>query len=133
VTGHLIPLLHPDIEKTKHMPVIKIQTNKALSKDQTKELLAATSRKASEWLNKPEAYVQCVLETSTAMMFAGSTDPSILIEVRSLGFSGHSMDEISRSLCILFHAHLKVPEDRIFINFFDIERGNWGWNGRTFA
>ncbi|MBT7872945.1 MAG: hypothetical protein HN758_00820 [Verrucomicrobia bacterium] len=115
------------------MPVIKIQTNKALSKDQTKELLAATSRKASEWLNKPEAYVQCVLETSTAMMFAGSTDPSILIEVRSLGFSGHSMDEISRSLCILFHAHLKVPEDRIFINFFDIERGNWGWNGRTFA
>jgi phenylpyruvate tautomerase PptA (4-oxalocrotonate tautomerase family) len=115
------------------MPIIKIQTNKVLSRDQANELLAVTSRKGSEWLNKPEAYVQVLLEAPTAMMFAGSIDPSILIEVRSLGFSGHSISEISRSLCILIHAQLNIPEDRIFINFFDIERSNWGWNGKTFA
>lgn len=133
MTGHLIPLLSPDIENTQHMPVIKIQTNKAFSKDQTNELLPAISRKASEWLNKPEAYVQVILETPTAMIFAGSKAPSVLIEVRSLGFRGSSLGEISRSLCILIHTHLNIPEDRVFINFFDIGRSNWGWNGKTFA
>lgn len=28
---------------------------------------------------------------------------------------------------------LKVPEDRIYINFFDMPRANVGWSRRTFA
>lgn len=115
------------------MPLIKIQTNANLPKEKTDQLLPALSQKASEWLDKPEAYVQIILEPTNAMMFAGTTEPTAFIEVRSLGFYGHSIGEITQALCTFIQEQLAIPQDRIFINFFDIERKNWGWNSKTFG
>ena len=115
------------------MPFIRVQTNKNLSDDTIKKLLPSLSQKASEWLDKPEAYVQVVLEPDVPIMFAGTTEPSAMIEVRSLGFFGHTMGEISQALCSCIQEELSIPQDRIFINFFDLARENWGWDGKTFG
>ncbi len=115
------------------MPLIKLQTNSKLSQDQMDEVLPALSQKASEWLDKPESYVQVIIETNLHMLFAGSTDPSAFIEVRSLGFYGHSIGEITQGLCQFIEEKLGIPQNRIFLNFFDIERTHWGWNGKTFG
>jgi len=115
------------------VPLIRIQTNTSLLKDQINPLLISLSQKASEWLDKPEAYVQVILESDMAILFAGSTEPSALIEVRSLGFFGHSIGEITQALSTFIQENIGIPQDRIFINFFDMERKNWGWNGKTFG
>ena len=115
------------------MPLIKIQTNTHLSQDQVNQILPTLSVKASEWLDKPEDYVQVILEPETIILFAGKTDPSAFIEVRSLGYYGHTIAEITQALCAFIHEQLDIPQDRIFINFFDIERSNWGWNSKTFG
>jgi phenylpyruvate tautomerase len=113
------------------MPLIKIQTNTHLPKEQIDQILPGLSQKASEWLDKPEGYIQIIMEPETTIMFAGKTDPSALIEVRSLGFYGHSIAEITQALCTFIQEQLDIPQDRIFINFFDLERSHWGWNSKT--
>jgi len=114
------------------MPLLKLQTNITIHAENKTALLQQLSQRASEWLDKPEAYVQIVLEDQVAMLFAGTTEPTAMIEIRSLGFYGHTPGEISKALCQFLEAGLDIPCDRIFINFFDLARKDWGWNGKTF-
>ena len=40
---------------------------------------------------------------------------------------------LTKAVSELLEKHGGVPNNRIYINFFDVPRANCGWSGRTFA
>ena len=115
------------------MPFLRLQTNLELGQEKKSALTAMLSQKVSEWLDKPEDYVQVSLECSVSMRFAGTEDPTAFAEVRSLGFYGLNQNEITHALCECLQNECSIPQERVFINFVDMARENWGWNGKTFG
>jgi phenylpyruvate tautomerase PptA (4-oxalocrotonate tautomerase family) len=83
-------------------------------------------------LGKPESYVMLTLERNPDMLFAGSNDPLAYLELKSIGLPASRTREFSAQLCELVGSELDIPSDRIYIEFSDVERGLWGWNGKTF-
>ena len=49
------------------------------------------------------------------------------------GLSGDVNRQLSQKVCRLLTESLGVPQDRIYLNFTDVEAGNWGWKGNTFG
>ena len=114
------------------MPLLKIQTNQALSADQQQTLIRAASQQVATLLGKPERYVMVSLEHNDGMLFAGSDAPLAYLELKSIGLPTAKTGELSKALCTTIHQALSIDLDRIYIEFADAERTQWGWNGGTF-
>lgn len=114
------------------MPLLKIQTNQALSADQQQALIRAASQQVATLLGKPERYVMVSLEHNDGMLFAGSDAPLAYLELKSIGLPTAKTGELSKALCTTIHQALSIDLDRIYIEFADAERTQWGWNGGTF-
>ena len=71
------------------------------------------------------------LMNSSKMFFAGTNDPCCFIEIKSIGSLDPS--KMSKPICEFFSAELKIPKERIYIFFHDVDSKNWAWNGRTFG
>lgn len=114
------------------MPYLKIQTNKRVGDEVNEAFLKKASKLVAQTLSKPEDYVMVSLEPPTAMLFAGSAEPTAFLELRALGLPAKKTGELSRLLCGLVESELSVQKDRVFINFMDFPPSLWGWNGETF-
>ena len=114
------------------MPYLKIQTSRELSPEQSSRFIKQASALVAEKLGKPERYVMVVMEPPLPMVFAGSDEPAVFMELKSIGLSETQTPELSQALCALGQAALDVNQDRIYIEFADAPRKMWGWNGATF-
>ena len=115
------------------MPLVKLETNVALSEEKKNALLASLSRTVAGTLGKPEQYVMVVVSPA-AMRMSGRPGDAAFVDVRSIG--GLSADvnrRLSQQIGSLLKESLGVPPDRVYLNFNDVAAGNWGWNGDTFA
>ena len=115
------------------MPLLKIQTNAAVPAGKAEALLSQGTDLVVNEMNKPREYVQVVVEADMAMAFAGTGEQAAFVELRSLGLEEAQARALSEKICGLLEAQLAIAPTRVFINFFDIPRPLWGWNGRTFA
>jgi phenylpyruvate tautomerase len=114
------------------MPLIKLQTNKEIDQSKEKEILASLSKLISNELSKPEQYVMAVLEKASFIM-SGASGDTAYVEVKSLGALSPDMNnQLSKKICTLLESSLDISPVRVYINFEDVERSNWGWNGKTF-
>jgi phenylpyruvate tautomerase len=97
--------------------------------------VASASAAIASCLSKPETYVAvCVTDDHRGMSFGGTTDPTALGCVYSIGsINQDNNGALTAALSELLEEHGGVPNDRIYINFFDVPRANCGWSGRTFA
>ena len=114
------------------MPYIKIQTNRELKDDVKQEILKKTSLLVSKNLGKPENYVMVRIDPAQPMMFAGSTTPCAYLELKSIGLPESKTETLSKVLCQLVLDELKIPTERIYIEFTDAKDSMWGWNSGTF-
>lgn len=114
------------------MPYLKIQTNRELSDDVKQEILKKTSLLVSKNLGKPEKYVMVRLDPAQPMMFAGSTTPCAYLELKSIGLPESKTEMLSKVLCQFLSDELKIPSERVYIEFADAKDSMWGWNGSTF-
>ncbi len=114
------------------MPYLRIQTNHSLEPSLTKALLEQASNSVASQLGKPERYVMVAIEPPVPMLFAGNDEPSVFMELKSIGLSESQTPELSRVLCELVQKTIGVNADRIYIEFSDAPRKMWGWNGGTF-
>ncbi len=114
------------------MPLLKIQTNKAIDDSTAKTLISDASTAVASLLGKPERYVMVSLEHNPAMLFGGSDDPLAYLELKSIGLPEPQTADLSSSLSELLNKTLDLPADRIYIEFADAPRHMWGWNGGTF-
>jgi phenylpyruvate tautomerase PptA (4-oxalocrotonate tautomerase family) len=69
-----------------------------------------------------------------AILMSGKPGDAALVDVRSIGGLSDDVNrQLSQKVCRLLNESLGVPQDRIYLNFTDVEAGNWGWKGDTFG
>ncbi len=114
------------------MPYIKMETNVSLEGKREREVCALLSREGAQAVGKPEDYVLCQVSTGESLLFAGSDAPAAYIEVKSIGLAEDRLKGISKALCDLLNRELKIPAERIYIEFASAQGPWWGWKGSTF-
>jgi phenylpyruvate tautomerase PptA (4-oxalocrotonate tautomerase family) len=115
------------------MPLLKLETTVALPDDKRKALLASLSKTVAGTIGKPEQYVM-VSMGQAAMAMSGKPGDAAFVDIRSIGGLTDDVNrKLSRQVCKLLNEALGLPADRVYLNFSDVEAGNWGWNGSTFG
>ena len=115
------------------MPLLKLETTVALSEDIRKGLLASLSKTVAGAIGKPEQYVMVTI-SQAAMMMSGKTGDAAFVDIRSIGgLSGEVNRKLSQQVCKLLSDSLGIPADRVYLNFTNVDAGNWGWNASTFG
>jgi phenylpyruvate tautomerase len=115
------------------MPLLKLETTVALSEEKRKALLADLSGVMAETIGKPEEYVMVTVNPA-AIFMSGKAGDAAFVDVRSIGgLSGGVIRKLCQEICRLLNQSLGVPPNRIYLNFREIEAGNWGWDGKTFG
>ncbi|MBE9013766.1 hypothetical protein IQ250_26620 [Pseudanabaenaceae cyanobacterium LEGE 13415] len=117
------------------MPLIKVQTSIANSDSaQVTELLKQLSATLAKHTRKPESYVMTAFQSNVPMTFGGTTEPVCYLEIKSVGsMTPDQTKSMSQDFCQQIEQALKVPLDRIYIEFADAKGYMWGWNGATFG
>jgi phenylpyruvate tautomerase PptA (4-oxalocrotonate tautomerase family) len=115
------------------MPLLEVETTVVLTDDKRKALLASLSKVVAETIGKPEQYVMVAISPA-AILMSGKPGDAALVDVRSIGGLSDDVNrQLSQKACRLLNESLGVPQDRIYLNFTDVEAGNWGWKGDTFG
>ena len=115
------------------MPLLKLETTVALTDEKRKTILASLSRILAETTGKPEQYVM-VTVSQTAMLMSGKPGDAAFADIRGIGgLSGDVNRQLSQKVCRVLNESLGVPPSRIYLNFTEVEAGNWGWQGNTFG
>ena len=112
------------------MPVLSITTNS--DPGESPGLLARISSAVAEMLGKPESYVMLLFQRQRHMLFAGSDAPLAYLELKSIALPVERTAEFAARLCALISSELGIPQERIYIEFSDLQRPLFGWNARTF-
>ena len=112
------------------MPLINVRTSLPSVTD-ADALLKELSATLAQQTGKPEAYVMTLLEAGVPMTFAGSTDPSVYVEIKSIG--ALKPPAMTAAFCALISERTGIPSNRIYIGFDDVKASAWGWNGNTFG
>jgi phenylpyruvate tautomerase PptA (4-oxalocrotonate tautomerase family) len=115
------------------MPLLKLETNVALSDEQRQRLLSSLSKIVSQTVGKPEQYVMVTIAPASIQMSAKPGNAAF-VEVRSIGGLSDDINrKISKEVCKLLTDAVGIAPDRVYLNFTDMDAGNWGWNGSTFG
>ena len=112
------------------MPLINLRTSLPAVADAEGLLLELSSALAQQ-TGKPEGYVMTMLETAVPMTFGASREPSVFVEIKSIG--SLRPPAMTAAFCDLISARTGVPSNRIYIQFEDVQAASWGWDGRTFG
>ncbi len=115
------------------MPYFSIQTNHPMDTSSTADLAKKASAFAAALLEKPEAYVMTAVKSATAMTFAGSDAPAAFVEVKSIGLPQDRCSAFAASISAFIRSALGIEQDRVFIDFTDLPRSHFAWNGKTFG
>nr|XP_021145314.1 macrophage migration inhibitory factor [Columba livia] len=79
-------------------------------------------------------YIAVHIVPDQMMSFGGSTDPCAVCSLYSIGkIGGQQNKTYTKLLCDLISKHLHISADRVYVNYFDMNAANVGWNGSTFA
>jgi phenylpyruvate tautomerase PptA (4-oxalocrotonate tautomerase family) len=114
------------------MPYFNIETNAIIDESSTQDLTKKFSVFVSEMLGKPEQYVMISIRTEANLIFGGSDQLAAFVQLKSIGLPKERCAEFSEKICIIIDSELGIPKDRIFIDFHDLERSMFGWDGKTF-
>ncbi|KAJ1093570.1 hypothetical protein NDU88_006670 [Pleurodeles waltl] len=115
------------------MPTFVVNTN--VCKDAVPEnLLGELTQQLAKATGKPSSYIAIHIVPDQMMSFGGTTDPCAICSLYSIGKIGASQNKTySKMLCDLLNKELHIPANRVYINFFDLNAANVGWDGSTFA
>ena len=115
------------------MPLLKLESTVTLSDDHRQQLLASLSKIVAETIGKPEQYVM-VTVAPAAILMSGKGGDAAFVDTRSIGgLSAEVNGKLSQKVCALLSQSLRVPQNRIYLNFTDVDAAHWGWNGSTFG
>ncbi|XP_032760999.1 macrophage migration inhibitory factor-like [Rattus rattus] len=115
------------------MPMFIMNTNvprasvpEGLLSELTLQLVQATG--------KPAQYIAVHVVPDQLMTFSNTNDPCTLCSLHSIGKIGGTQNHnYSQLLCGLLSDRLHISPDRVYINYYDMNAANVGWNGSTFA
>ena len=114
------------------MPYLKIETNQVLDDDTAQTLADKTSAFAAELIGKPEQWVMVAIKGGIPMAYAGNNQATAFVELKSIGLVEDRCATFSKALCEFLNTEMQIAENRIYIEFKDLSRSLFGWNGGTF-
>ncbi|XP_001507338.1 macrophage migration inhibitory factor [Ornithorhynchus anatinus] len=115
------------------MPIFTLQTNVSRAAVPA-ALLGELTQQLAQATGKPAQYIAVHISPDQLMAFGGTSDPCALCSLHSIGKIGGPQNKTySKLLCGLLTKHLNIPADRVYINYYDMNAANVGWNGSTFA
>lgn len=115
------------------MPLLKLHLSDLLPANTREALLKELSSTVAKIIGKPENYVM-VTADQNVMLMGGTTGPTALVEVRSIGGLSPEINKaLSKAICALLRSQAQIPSERVFLNFQVMEATHWGWRGDTFA
>jgi phenylpyruvate tautomerase len=114
------------------MPYFAIDTNQTPDETVTLDLMKKASSLIAGLLGKPESYVMMSIKPGTPLIFAGTNEPAAFVRLKSIGLPRDRCTLFSEKICSFIEQELGVPQNRIFIDFKDLHRDLFGWNGKTF-
>ncbi len=115
------------------MPLLELKTSVPIPEERREEIVRSLSRVTAEVIGKPEGYVMVTLDEVKVCM-GGEVGPGAFVDVRSIGgLDGGVNKQLSKKVCALLGEELDIPSNRIYLNFTDIARSSWGWDGGTFG
>jgi phenylpyruvate tautomerase len=115
------------------MPYLKLATNQPIDKNDVTPIVNQLATVVAKETGKPERYVMIELAGNRTMLFAGSDAPLAFIVCKSIGLSPSQSKSMSLALCQLLENALKIPSDRVYIEFSNCPAEYWGWNRSTFG
>jgi len=72
--------------------------------------------------------------SQAAIVMSGKSGDAAFVDIRSIGgLNGEVNRKLSQQICKLLKDSLGIPPDRTYVNFADVDAGNWGRNGSTFG
>lgn len=113
------------------MPYIKLNTNQEIADKPS--VLRKLSQIAAKETSKPESYVMIEVSDNRAMLFAGNDSPLAFLECKSIGLSEKQAKSLSSAISELLNVELKIPANRVYIEFSNAPAAFWGYNGSTFG
>ncbi len=114
------------------MPCMVVHRNFPIENEMIGTLQDRFSSIIEEVLHKPKDFIMIIVDDEKPIRFGGSDEPALLLEVKSIGLPGDSPSRLSRELCRAAEHLVSVPQNRIYIEFRDVPRDQWGWDGSTF-
>ncbi len=114
------------------MPCFSIETNRPVDPVVKEAFLPQATTVVAGLLGKPESFVMVVLKDDLHLSFAGNMEPAAFVQLSSIGLPADRCTEYSEKLCALIEQELDIPRNRIYIDFRDLDRTMFGWDGKTF-
>ena len=114
------------------MPYFSIETNQNVDGTYQQDLLKKSSSFIAGLLDKPESYVMISIKPGEPLVFGGNDLPAAFVRLKSIGLLEDRCAELSEKICGFIEQELGIPKDRVFIDFKDLKRKMFGWNGKTF-
>ncbi|EGD74412.1 hypothetical protein PTSG_12443 [Salpingoeca rosetta] len=115
------------------MPLLELHTN-VNRPENVAAIVEGLSALLAEATGKPLQYIMVRTSFDEAMAMGGTTAPAAFLRLSSIGKIGHNENKgYSAKICKFLTEHLGIEADRVYINFVDVSRANWGYNGGTFA
>ena len=114
------------------MPFLMIKTNLDLEKQTIQALLNHASRVVAKTLKKPESYVMVNVCANEHMVFGSTSMPTVYMEMKSVGMTKEQIPVLSKTLTAMIEQKLKVPSNRVYIEFASVPGILWGYDGTTF-
>ncbi|OZC07814.1 putative phenylpyruvate tautomerase [Onchocerca flexuosa] len=117
----------------EEMPAFTIDTN-IPQNNVSDAFLKKASSTVAKALGKPESYVAVHVNGGQAMVFGGSTDPCAVCVLKSIGCVGPNVNNShAEKLFKLLADELKIPKNRCYIEFVNIDASAMAFNGSTFG
>ena len=115
------------------MPLLTVTTNMEIYPDHQEQILVKLSAFVAQLLGKPESYVMVQLQSGQPMLMGGTNEPCAHLRLKSLGLPEESTEGLSTALCDAITGQLRIPANRIYIEFANPARHMWGWDRGTFG
>ncbi|NLD99698.1 MAG: hypothetical protein GX640_07475 [Fibrobacter sp.] len=115
------------------MPLLKLSVSEKIDDSRRQSLLSQLSSMVATCFSKPETYVMVIIEQNSIMM-SGSIAPAAFASLSSIGgINSKNNNAFAKKLCTFLNDEFRIEPNRVYINFVDVDAGNWGWNGGTFG
>ena len=113
------------------MPLALVYLGTKVSDDVKGEIAKEAMKILSEVIGKPIIYCSSQVCDSVGG-FAGNVEPSVFIDVKSVGGLQGKQKELSDRFCSLIESKTSVKGDKVYLNFTELSGGMWGFNHKTF-
>jgi phenylpyruvate tautomerase PptA (4-oxalocrotonate tautomerase family) len=116
------------------MPYINCVVSNEMSKNDKEKLKVHLGDLISIFPGKSEEWLFVRFNDGEDLYFKGEyQDRAAIIEVKLFGAQEIKYkDKFTAMVSELFEEELNIPKDRIYVIFYEISDGNWGFNGELF-